>query len=378
MSASRRRSTGWRTALVCMAACAVAAGCGGSSNSATSSKAKGHETIGFLYVGPHNDYGYNQAAYQGSLAVKKAFPNAKILEAENVPETAEAERVMEKMIRNGATILFPTSFGHLGPAMNVARRHPNVTFLHMGGLKNGPNLGTYFGTIYDTQYAVGQAAGMATKSDKLGYVVAFPIAQTLLNINAFERGAQSVNPKAKTSVVFTGSWCDPGKQAEATNSLIDQKVDVLEQHQDCTKTVVQTAERRGALSTGYHADASTLAPKGWLTGSEWNWGPLMVRMVKTVEAGKFKGSPYAGLYRVGVPSGVIKLAPYGAAATPAIRKQVTATYDKLKAGWVPFQGPIRDQSGKVRVPAGVTPNRHQLESTDYLVQGVVGKIPGGA
>ncbi|MEA2227272.1 MAG: basic rane protein, partial [Solirubrobacteraceae bacterium] len=138
MSASRRRSTGWRTALVCMAACAVAAGCGGSSNSATSSKAKGHETIGFLYVGPHNDYGYNQAAYQGSLAVKKAFPNAKILEAENVPETAEAERVMEKMIRNGATILFPTSFGHLGPAMNVARRHPNVTFLHMGGLKNGP------------------------------------------------------------------------------------------------------------------------------------------------------------------------------------------------------------------------------------------------
>ncbi|MEA2324478.1 MAG: basic rane protein [Solirubrobacteraceae bacterium] len=378
MSASLGKSSRWLLALACMTACAVAAGCGGSSNSATSSKAKGHETIGFLYVGPHNDYGYNQAAYQGSLAVKKAFPAAKVLEAENVPETAEAERVMEKMIRDGATILFPTSFGHLGPAMNVARRHPNVTFLHMGGLKNGPNLGTYFGTIYDTQYAVGQAAGMATKSDKLGYVVAFPIAQTLLNINAFERGAQSVNPKAKTSVVFTGSWCDPGKQAEATNSLIDQRVDVLEQHQDCTKTVVQTAERRGVLSTGYHADASGLAPKGWLTGSEWNWGPLMVRMVRTVEDGKFKASPYAGLYRVGVPSGVIKLAPYGAAATPAIRKQVTATYDRLKTGWVPFEGPIRDQSGKLRVRAGVTPNRHQLESTDYLVQGVVGKIPGGA
>jgi basic membrane protein A and related proteins len=364
-------------ASVCVAACVVAAGCGGSSGG-SSSKAKGSETIGFLYVGPHNDYGYNQAAYQGSLAVKKAFPKARILQAENVPETAEAERVMEKMIRDGATIIFPTSFGHLGPALNVARRHPNVTFLHMGGLKNAPNLGTYFGTIYDTQYAVGQAAGMATKSNKLGYVVAFPIAQTLLNINAFERGAQSVNPKATTSVVFTGSWCDPGKQAEATNSLVDQKVDVLAQHQDCTKTVVQTAERRGVDSTGYHADASALAPKGWLTGSEWNWGPLMVKMVRTVEAGKFKSSPYSGLYRAGVPSGVIKLAPFGAAATPAIRKQVEHTYNRLKHGWVPFEGPIRDQSGKVRVPAGVTPSRHELESTDYLVQGVVGKIPGGA
>jgi basic membrane lipoprotein Med (substrate-binding protein (PBP1-ABC) superfamily) len=362
---------------ICVAACAVATACG-SSSSSSGSAAKGKETIGFLYVGPHNDFGYNQAAYQGSLAVKKAFPGAKVLQAENVPETAEAERVMEKMIRDGATIIFPTSFGHLGPAMNVARRHPKVTFLHMGGLKNASNLGTYFGTIYDTQYAVGQAAGMASRTGKLGYVVAFPIAQTLLNINAFERGAQSVNPKAKTYVVFTGNWCDPGKQAEATNSLIDQKVDVMEQHQDCTKTVVQTAERRGVDSTGYHADASSLAPKGWLTGSEWNWGPLMVQMVKTVEDGKFQGSPYAGIYRVGVPSGVIKLAPFGAAATPAIRTKVTATLDKLKTGWVPFQGPIKDQSGKVRVPAGVTPNRHDLESTDYLVEGVIGKIPGGA
>jgi len=357
-------------------AIAAAVGCGSSSGS-PASKEKGHETIGFLYVGPHNDYGYNQAAYAGSLAVKRAFPAAKILEAENVPETAEAERVMEKMIRDGATILFPTSFGHLGPAMNVARRHPDVRFLHMGGLKTAANLGTYFGTIYDTQYAVGQAAGMATKSNKLGYVVAFPIAQTLLNVNAFERGAQSVNPRAKTYVVFTGSWCDPGKQAEASNALIDQKIDVLEQHQDCTKTVIQTAERRGIFTTGYHVDASSLAPHGWLTGSEWDWGPLMVKMVKIVEDGRFRGSPYSGIYRTGVPSGVIKLAPFGAAATPAIRKQVTATYDKLKAGWIPFKGPIRDQSGKVRVAVGVTPNRHQLESTDYFVQGVVGKIPGG-
>jgi basic membrane protein A len=332
--------------------------------------------IGFLYVGSEHDYGYNQAAYQGSLAVAKAFPKAKILQAENVPETAEAERVMEKMISDGATIIFPTSFGHLDPALNVAKRHPNVTFLHQGGLKTAPNLGTYFGTIWQTQYAVGVAAGMATKTNKLGYVVAFPIAQTLENINAFELGARSVNPKAKTTVVFTGSWCDPAKQAEAANSLIDQHADVLAQHQDCTKTIIQTAEGRHVMSTGYHADAHELAPNGWLTGSEWNWGPLFVKMVKTVVAGEFHESPYSGLYRGGVKEGIVKLAPFGKAATPPIRQKVTAAYQALKKGFNPFKGPIKDQAGKVRIPAGVSPTPAQLEKTDYLVQGVVGNIPG--
>ncbi|HYZ81536.1 MAG TPA: BMP family ABC transporter substrate-binding protein [Solirubrobacteraceae bacterium] len=351
---------------------AVVTACGASSHKS------GQTTIGFLYVGSRNDFGYNQAAYQGSLAVKKAFPNDKVLEAENVPETSEAERVMEKMISDGATIIFPTSFGHLQPAMNVARRHPNVTFLHQGGLKTAKNLGTYFGTIYETQYAVGQAAGMATKTNKLGYVVAFPIAQTLLNINAFERGAQSVNPKAKTYVVFTGNWCDPGKQAEAANSLLDQHADVLAQHQDCTKTIVQTAERRGAMSTGYHVDASKFAPHGWLTGSVWDWGPLFVKMVKTVQAGQFAESPYSKRYRGGVKEGIVKLAPFGAAATPAIRKKVHETYQELKAGKLAaFTGPVRDQSGKVQIPAGKTPNSYELENTTYLVQGVVGQIPKG-
>jgi basic membrane protein A len=361
-------------ALLLLVAVMLAA-CGSSGDASSKDQ---QAKIGFLYVGSKNDFGYNQAAYQGSEAVKQAFPDAKVFEAENVPETAEAERVMEKMISDGATIIFPTSFGHLQPAMNVARRHPNVTFLHQGGLKTASNLGTYFGTIYDTQYAVGQAAGMATKTDKLGYVVAFPIAQTLLNINAFERGAQSVNPKAKTYVVFTGNWCDPGKQAEAANSLLDQHTDVMAQHQDCTKTIVQTAERRGAMSTGYHVDASKFAPHGWLTGSEWNWGPLFVNMVKTVEAGKFHSSPYAGRYRAGVKEGLVKLAPYGAAATPPIRKRVDQTYQELKTGKLtPFTGPVRDQSGKIQIPAGKTPNSYDLENTSYLVQGVVGQIPSG-
>ncbi|MCL6614678.1 MAG: BMP family ABC transporter substrate-binding protein, partial [Firmicutes bacterium] len=157
--------------------------------------------VGFLYVGSVDDAGYNQAAYQGQLAVAK-LPNVETLKAENVPENAEAERVMEQMIQQGATIIFPTSYGHLDPALKVAAKYPNVTFLHEGGLKTAPNLGTFFGTIWQGQYLSGIAAGRMTKTNKLGFVAAFPIPQTLLNINAFELGAKSVNPNATTTVIF--------------------------------------------------------------------------------------------------------------------------------------------------------------------------------
>jgi basic membrane lipoprotein Med (substrate-binding protein (PBP1-ABC) superfamily) len=357
---------------------AIALSACGSSDSSSSATATGKgPTIGFLYVGPKNDYGYNQAAYEGSQAVQKAFPNAKLLQAENVPETSEASRVMEKMIKDGATIIFPTSYGHLDPALATAAKHPNVIFEHQGGPTNAPNLGTYFGRIYEAQYLTGMAAGMMTKTNKLGYVVAVPIPQTLLNINAFELGAKSVNPKATTTVEFTNNWCDPGKQAEAANALIEGGADVLSQHQDCTKTVVQTAERKGVMSVGYHEDASSLAPKGWITGSIWNWGPLYTDIVKTIQDGKWKGSKYDGIYRVGFKdSDVIKLAPWGKNVPPDVIKKVTAKEAEMKAGtFYPFTGPIKDQSGKIQIPAGQTPPPTKLETTGYLVQGVQGKIP---
>jgi basic membrane lipoprotein Med (substrate-binding protein (PBP1-ABC) superfamily) len=282
---------------------------------------------------------------------------------------------MEKMIRDGASIIFPTSYGHLEPALTVAKRHPDVTFMHQGGLKNAANLGTYFGAIYEAQYLTGIAAGRATKSGKLGYIVAFPIPQTLLNINAFELGAKSVNPKATTTVVFTSAWCDPGKQAEATNSLVAQKIDVVSQHQDCTKTIVETTERKGAYSVGYHADASSLAPKGWLTGSIWNRGPMYTDIVQTIIDGKWKGSKYDGQYRVGFEDPTIQLAPFGKAVPAAVQTEIKAKEKEMRDGtFKPFTGPISDQSGKVRIP-GESPDRTTLEGIDYLIDGVVGKIP---
>ncbi|MBJ7471492.1 MAG: BMP family ABC transporter substrate-binding protein, partial [Solirubrobacteraceae bacterium] len=163
---------------------------------------------------------------------------------------------------------------------------------------------------------------------------------------------------------------------EAAKSLLDQGADVLSQHQDCTKTVVETAEREGAMSVGYHADASSLAPKGWLTGSVWNWGPLYTKMVKTALDGEFEGSPYAGVYRVGIEDPTIALAPFGTAVSAETKAKVEKAEEEMRAGTLKaFTGPIKDQSGKVVIPDGESPDAAALESTDYLVEGVVGNIP---
>ena len=327
--------------------------------------------VGFLYVGSVDDAGYNQAAYQGQLAVAK-LPNVEVLKAENVPENAEAERVMEQMIQQGATIIFPTSYGHLDPALKVAAKYPNVTFLQEGGLKTAPNLGTFFGTIWQGQYLSGIAAGRMTKTNKLGFIVAFPIPQTLLNINAFTLGAKSVNPNVTTTIIFTGNWCDAGKNAEATKSLADQKVDVVTQHQDCTIPVVQAAEKAGIMTVGYHADASKFAPNGWITAPIWDWTKLFPDLVTQVRNGTYKPE----LWRGGMKEGVVTLAPFGKNVPMSVQDEVNGVLEKMKTGDLSvFAGPIRDQDGKTRIREGEVPTIATLEASDYLVDGVVGKVP---
>jgi basic membrane protein A and related proteins len=334
-------------------------------------------TVGFLFVGSTHDRGYNEAAFAGSRAIRRAFPDAKLIEREHVPESQAAEDVMEDMIERGARIIFPTSFGHLEPALNVAARHPEVTFLHEGGLETAENLGTYFGTIWEAQYAAGQAAGLATRTGRLGFVAAFPIAQSLLSINAYQRGARSVNPNVRTEVIFTSRWCAPRKQRAAARELLAHGADVLAQHQDCTRPVIEEAARAGAKTTGYHFDAAAIAPGAWLTGSVWNWGPLYVKMVRTVLRGEFARSPYAGRYRAGAAEGAVSLAGFGHAATPPIRARVRKTFERIRSGELrPFDGPVRDQRGNLRI-AGRQPDITELEETNYLAEGIIGEIPGG-
>jgi basic membrane protein A and related proteins len=334
-------------------------------------------TIGFIYVGPKTDYGYNQAHAQGAAALAK-MPGVKIREEEMVPETVAVQKTMESMINlDKATVLFPTSFGYFDPhILKEANKNKGVTFLHCGGLyqdgKHPGNVGSYFGYIDEAQYVAGVVAGLTSKSGKLGFIAAKPIPQVLRNINSYTLGARSVNPKATTTVIFTGDWAMPVKEAEAANSLIDQGADVLTMHVDSPKVIVELAERRGVYVTGYHANQATLAPKGYLTGAEWNWGKVYGDYVTWVQGGK----SYPRLLRGGLKEGFVKVSPYGKAVAAATKKKADAVMAKFADGsMVVYKGPLKDNTGKVVIAAGVEQKQTDiaLEKMDYLVEGVVGK-----
>jgi len=372
-----------------LAACAAAAtlsltACSSATEAADTNAdgASGKDTaaVGFIMVGPKDDFGYNQAVYEGSQVIADEFPDLEVLTAENVPEDDKAATTMEQMIDKGAKLIFATSYGHLDAALKVAEEHPDVVVVQQGNTITTDipeNSGTYFGTVYEPMYLAGIAAGASTKSNMLGYVYAFPIPQTIANINAFERGAQSVNPDAQTITVSTSSWCDPGKQQAAAESLLSQGVDVLTQHQDCTATVIQAAEKAGAMTVGYHADASSLAPQGWLTGAVWDWGPLYTDIVKTVVAGDFVESKYNDNFRVGYKTGTnpFVLASYG----PDVTDETKSAIEDAQA-WLatddgsPFAGPVTDQDGKVVIDDGVVPTYAENDAMDFFVQGVVGNL----
>src|ERR1700761_8655383 len=332
-------------------------------------------TIGFIYVGSRDDYGYNQAHAQGAAAVKK-LPGVKVVEEEKVPETDAVDKTMESMINlDGATLIFPTSFGYYNPSvLKTSAKYPKIRFEHCGGLwtdKDPKNARSYFGYIDEAQYISGILPGYSTKGGKLGFVAAKPIPQVLRNINAFMLGAKLANPKATTQVIFTGDWSMPVKEAEATNSLIDQGVDVLTCHVDGPKTMVENAARRGAMVCGYHVNQSPLAPKAYLTGAEWNWEALYPKFVKMLAAGE----AIPNFYRGGLKEEIVKVSPYGEAVSAEARKHADDIKAKLVAGdYVIFKGPIADNKGKTVIGAGTERGQKdaELEKMDYLVDGVIG------
>jgi len=207
--------------------------------------------IGALYGGPITDAGYNQAMHDSVMEIKKNIPCVQIIEAENVPDEAGATTTMENMIAQGARMIIATAFNHQNPAYELSKKYPDVVFEHAGGWMMGPNFANFFGKPPDTWYLMGVAAGLMTKTNKLGFVAAFPLGWTLTFINAFTLGAQSVNPDVQTIVAFTFSWGDSAKEADATNSLINQGCDVITMHVDSPATVIGTAESRGVYSIGF-------------------------------------------------------------------------------------------------------------------------------
>lgn len=335
-------------------------------------------TVGFLYVGTKDDYGYNEAHADGAAAVAK-IPGVTVIENENVPETNKADQAMESMINlKGATLLFPTSYGYFDKSVqNIAKKYPNVTILHAGGMwKDGipSNVGSYFAYMDEMEYLCGMAAGGATKTNKIGYIAAHLIPPVVRDINAFELGAKSVNPSVTLTVIVTDGWFEPVKEATAVDNLANSGIDVISGHVDSPKVMIQKAEERGIYSCGYHYNGAKLAPKGYLTGGEWNWGPMYVKFVEDFKAGKLK-LPHGDM--ANLHDGAVKLSPYGPAVTAESQKKI----EEVKAMMTDrkfhmYKGPLKDNEGKEILPAG-----KEVDDEDGslwgmpLVEGVIGQLP---
>jgi len=335
-------------------------------------------TVGVIYVGPKDDFGYNQAHAEAVAEVKK-MAGVKVVEEENVPETQAVQKTMQGMIsQDGATLLFPTSFGYFDPHMlAIAAKNKAVRFSHCGGMwtkgKHPDNTGSFFGYIDEAQYLNGVVAGHMSKSKKLAFVAAKPIPQVLRNINAYTLGARSVDPKITTSVIFTGDWSMAVKEAEATNGLADQGCDVFTMHVDGPKVVVETAAKRGKMVCGYHASQARLAPNAYLTGAEWNWLTAYKLIIDAARTGK----PHPNFVRGGLKEGFVKTSAYGPMVNEGARKAADAVKAKMVAGGFDiFGGELRDNTGKVVIPKGTVFKQTDpvLEGMNFLVEGVVGKL----
>lgn len=328
------------------------------------------DNAGFVYVTPIGDAGWTYQHNLGRIEMEKATGVTSNY-VENVAEGADAERVIREMAKRGDKVIFATSFGYMNYMLKVSKKFPDTAFVHATGYKMGDNMGIYNARFYEGRYLTGVIAGEMTESNVLGYVAAFPIPEVLQGINAFIQGARSVNPKAELRVIWVNSWFDPGKERQASMTLMSQGADVLTHHTDST-AVVQAAEEKGKYAVGYHSDMSKYGPTAHLTATTHHWGDFYIKTIEQVKAGNWKPESLWG----GYAKGMVSLAPLSP-AIPAELQARTAKMEKQMAdGSIhAFAGPVIDQSGETLVAAGQNMTDDQLGSMDFYVQGVVSKLP---
>lgn len=328
--------------------------------------------VAFVYVGPVGDAGWSYAHEQGRLALNQALGDqVRTSYVESVPEGADAERVIRQLAADGNRLIFTTSFGYMEATLKVARRFPNVVFEHATGYKLAKNVGVYESRFYEGAYLLGVLAGGMTKSNVLGYVGSFPIPEVIRNINAFTLGAQSINPKIRTRVIWVNTWYDPGKERQAAETLIAQGADVMCQNTDSPATL-QVAQEKGVHACGWDSDMSRFAPKAQLSANVVNWGPHYIATARAVLDGSWKPKETQG----GVADGMVQLAPLLAAIPAPVVAAFEAKKSAIAGGsFTPFQGPIKDQSGAIRVAAGEAVAAAGLLSMNWYVDGVDGALP---
>ena len=327
----------------------------------------------WIYVGPHNDNGWSQAHDNGRLAVQKALGSkVKTTYKELVPEGPQTCQVIESLIRDGNKMIFSTSFGFQACVVTEAKKHPDVLFEQATGTAQSKNVAEYFGAGEDSIYLSGMAAGAATKKGLIGYIVPFPIPEVIRHANAFALGAQATHPGAKVKLVWTKNWVSPSLEQKAAESLVAAGVDVLGQNVD-TPTAGQYAETKKIPWVGYDSNAQKFAPTSWLTAAVYDWGVYYVPRVKAAINGTWK----TGFYYGNIKDGFTDIAPFGKRVTANTRAAIKAKRAALISGkFYEFTGPLYDQKGKLRVPAGKTLTVKELYAQDWLVKGMIGSAKG--
>ncbi|HSQ70979.1 MAG TPA: BMP family ABC transporter substrate-binding protein [Rubrivivax sp.] len=330
--------------------------------------------IAFAYVGPVGDGGWTFAHDNGRKAVEAEFGDKVVTSfVEKVPEAADAERVFRDMVGQGNKLIFGTTFGYMEPMLKVAADTPDVKFEHATGYKQAANMRTSDSRTYEGAYMAGVLAGKMTTSNTLGVVGSIPIPEVIRNINSFTMGAQSVNPKVKTRVVWVNEWFNPPKETEAAQSLINQGADVLFQNTD-SSAVLQTAAKNQKLAFGWDSDMTAYAPEAHLASAIINWAPYYIKATREALEGGWASS---GNTWGGVKEGAIDLVSISDKVPAETREQI----EKIKAGlkdgsFAIWKGPISGQDGKEVLKAGEVADDAFLGGVSFYVQGVEGKIPG--
>jgi basic membrane protein A len=324
--------------------------------------------VAFLYFAEKTDGGWTQAFEEARLKMEPAL-DMKIPFVENVPEVAGQIRpAAGRFIQRGFNVIIGTAFGYSDTFKELSEKYPKVAFLNGSGTTNGPNLESFYGRTYESQYLCGMAAGGLSKSGKLGFVAAHPIGPVNWTINAYELGAKQLNPNATVTVIFTGSWNDPVKERAAAQALVDQGIDVIGQHVD-TPTPQIVAQERGIYGTGHHRDLREFAPKATLCSSAWTWDKHLTPTLKKVFAGNWQPSPYGAF--PGIKDGGTDIACCNTAVPKDVVDKVMAERAAIVAGKHVYAGPLKDTTGKERVAAGATLDDAGLWKMDWFVPGVI-------
>ncbi|MEZ5936132.1 MAG: BMP family ABC transporter substrate-binding protein [Alphaproteobacteria bacterium] len=327
---------------------------------------------GFLYVGPIGDAGWTYAHEKGRQAMAK-LPYVKAATyVESVPGDPDLVlEAIDKLVADGHNVIFTTSFDHMDPTIEAARRYPDVVFMNCSGYKTEPNAGTYFGRMYQVRYLTGLLAGIMTQTNELGYVAALPTPDVVHGINAFALGARSVNKDVDVRVAWTNTWYGPDIESEKAEALLDEGADVLAMEQD-SPAVIQAAAKRGKYAIGYQSDMSLFAPELTLTSAVYEWAPIYISIAEQLHEGTWQSENIWW----GLKEGAVGLAPMAAAVPQAVRDLVESEKAQIIEGSVRvFEGPIQDAAGQIRVPARQVMSDADLLSMDYFVRGVTGEMP---